>query len=104
MFAHCLRAAFQKALVTFAFVLSACVTVTIDATRVVSDARQWTLKAQDSSEPKAAACHQAATAAAVAAANVRGTQLRGQAVPDELWGALKNADREMQSACSEIPK
>lgn len=104
MFSPCLRSAFQRALATFALVLTACVTVTVDAARVDSDARQWTLKMQDSSDPKAQACHQAATAAAVAAANVRGTQLRGQAVPDERWEALKSADREMQSACGEIPK
>src|SRR5690349_20735732 len=104
MFAHCFRFPFTTALAPFALVLAGCVSVHIDAVRVDSDARRWTLKVQDSSDPKAQACLQAANAATAAAANVRGTQLRGQPVLDEQWETLKSADREMQAACGEIPK
>jgi len=104
MSAPCFRSTPQRALATGALMFAACITITVDAARVKSDARQWTLKVQQSSDPKAQACDQAATAAAVAAANVQGPQLRGQAVPDELWEALKSADRDMQSACSEIAR
>jgi hypothetical protein len=104
MFAHCFRSTYQRALATSALGLAACVSITLDAARVSNDARQWTLRVHDSSDPKAQACYQAATAAAAAATNVQGPQSRGQAVSEERWAALKYADRDMQSACSEIPK
>ena len=90
----------QTALVSLAVLLCACHTAKApSAERVDRDVRAYIVKVQGRSDDRAQKCRRAATAAAVASADVLTRLQQGAQIAASLHLQLAVADKAMQEAC-----